>query len=84
MKISVRDGESNLHFSIWIPNTLLAGAPAKWIINKALEHTGTNNGITADQILQLTKALKQSVRTHGHYELVRVESRDGDVVIIRI
>ena len=82
MKIKIR---SNHHrFTILIPNWLLNEKIISWSLKQGQKHTDELDTISPELAIAVVKELKQSTKTFGHYELVRVESSDGDIVIVEM
>ena len=56
--------------------------------NEQLENTENKQdksvSLTREQFLQIYKTLKQFVKLNGHFDLVEVESCDGEKVKIRV
>lgn len=86
MRISIYDKEEDRRIRFYVPNSLLA---ARWIWRLAEKYGGQGKGknafpLTPEQIRSLAVSLKQYVRRNGHFDLVNVESADGDRVHIRV
>ena len=83
MKIYVYDPKSDKKIKLSIPNILLANSLTDFIIRKALENEQENQ-IDPASVSALTKELKNSVKIFGHYNLVEVETKDGEIVEIKM
>ena len=82
MKITVKSEEYS--FTIPLPNFLISEHIIVWAIKQGKKHNPDLKEIPTKQIKKLIHELKNSVKTLGHYELVHVESSDGDIVIITL
>lgn len=82
MKIYIKESPEKKGFHLYIPNGILWSHFTQWIIAKSLEDHAPD--IDTKQIVCLLKGLKESVAIHGHYELVNVESKNGETVRIRL
>lgn len=91
MKIKVKADGHNIN--LWLPNSLLKSRLAYGFIERSAtrglqkEDTQSSNSdlpITRKQLVALYKVLKQCIKANGHFNLVEVESHDGEKVLIRI
>ena len=82
MKITVKSEDYN--FTIPLPNFLISEHIIAWALKQGKKYDPDMKEIPIHQIKALVKELKNSVKTFGHYELVHVESHDGDIVIIKL
>lgn len=82
MKITIKSDEYN--FSIPLPNFLISEHIITWALKQGKKNNPELQDIPTEQIRALLHELKQSVKTFGHYELVHVESSDGDIVIVEL
>ena len=82
MKITVKSEDYN--FTIPLPNFLISEHILAWALKHGKQYGTDMQKIPLHQLKVLVKELKNSVKTFGHYELVHVESHDGDIVIIEL
>ena len=88
MKLKVKaDGHS---IFLWVPTSVLKSRFVFNIIKSALKNNAKNANkafempITRKTVLELYKLLKQCITDNGHFNLVEVESHDGEKVLIRV
>lgn len=81
MKIVVKSREArNIWFvfpTSWVLNSFVAG-----VLAKEAEEAGT--GITKEQILCLMREIKSYRKAHPEWMLVDIETKDGEIVKIKI
>lgn len=82
MKITIKSDDYN--FTIPLPNFLINEHILAWAFKQGKKYDPDMQNIPIHQLKALVKELKKSVKTFGHYELVHVESSDGDIVIIEL
>lgn len=80
MKLYIK-ANGGLAFRLWVPTALLK---SKWVIRQIKKHSDMNHMILADLLPMINKSLKKYIKKYGHFTLVRVESADGDKVIIKV
>lgn len=83
MKIVIVDPTENKNLRLTIPNWMLMNRLSFYFIQKAINNED-EIPLTSKQIIDLMKELKNSVRYFGHYELVNIESHDGEKVKITL
>ena len=44
----------------------------------------TEPSLTRQQVVQMYKLLRQFIKQHGHFNLIEVDSHDGEKVLIRV
>ena len=92
MKIIIKAEGHNIR--LWFPLSILKGSIAFSVAKSSLEkHTQKQQvkqqlskeiSLNREQMAQAYNILKQFVKTHGHFNLVEVDSRNGDKVLIRV
>lgn len=82
MKIYIHDPKAEKDIHLKIPNSLVMNPLALIVIRKAISRNAENLTISEKQMKVLVKELKKSIRRFGHFELVSVESSDGEIVKI--
>lgn len=81
MKIYIQEKEKK-PIRVWIPNSLLTSRLTMMIARTAINKEKEQLPVNMDQLETVMKALKDSVNIFGHYELVNIESSDGEIVKI--
>lgn len=83
MKIYVKSHEERRPIHIYLPNSLIFSKLCAKIIFAGLKETASNElPLTQKEIYILLHSIKASVEACGHFNLVHVESEDGDIVDI--
>lgn len=87
MKIRVKADGHNIN--LWLPNSLLKSRFVYGIIKSSVKRNAKNEEdnqipITHKQLVEMYNVIKQCVKANGHFNLVEVESHDGEKVLIRI
>ena len=96
MKIRIKAKGHNI--CLWLPNCVLKGRigyslAIHMLTNKrnkeettdlVLEHNKPELSLSREQWKELYAKLKQIIKTHGHFNLVEVESAKGEKVLIRL
>ena len=83
MKIVIKtDG---CYLRLWFPLSALKSRIGYSVAKSAIEQKIKNEiALSREQMVEAYNFLKQYVKTHGHFNLVEVQSHDGDKVIIRV
>ena len=82
MKIIVRTKEKKLR--LWLPGGLLYGRISARIVTAAIRKHAPNCGIPPEMLGQLLTSLRDFARTHPGWQLVDLQSHDGDIVLITL
>ena len=88
MKLKIKADKHNIF--LWLPTSLLKSRLVYNIIKCAIRNDAKKKDkpfempFDRQQQLQLYKALKQCIKDNGHFNLVEVESHDGERVLIRV
>lgn len=82
MRISMKSGEQKLPIHIIIPTSVVGW---RWVW-RLVNHASSNyiSLPTGDGARELAAFLKQYVRENGHFDLVNIQSANGDRILIRI
>lgn len=83
MKIIVRSKEEHLRLCLWFPTRLICNNLMALVISKGVA-MGTGMQISSAEIKRLFQAIHQSKRKMKHQYLVDVESKNGDIVKIKL
>lgn len=87
MRIKVKSPELKHGIHLIIPNSLLG---AKWVWRLVLRQAGGGEGgeappgLSPESIGDIKRALRKYVRQNGHFNLVEVDSAEGEEVRIRV
>lgn len=85
MKIITKaDGVS---LRLWFPLSVLKSKLGYGIVNNMIEKdeiVKSENTLTREQIIEMYKALKQYVKANGHFNLVEIDTHDGEKILIRV
>lgn len=82
MKIIVRTKEKELR--LWLPGGLLYGRISARIVTAAIRKHAPNCGIPPEMLGLLLAALRDFAHTHPGWQLVDLQSHDGDIVRITL
>ena len=82
MKIKIRSDEHK--FTLWIPTGLMFSRSTVWIVNKlGRKYAGDAlQNIPPEALDRLFAEFRRIKRKHGRWDLIDLESADGDVVKI--
>lgn len=75
--------KGNKTFDFVIPNGLLLNPIMTKIVSKGIEDKAQVY-ISSDQLLLLCRSLKKSKETLGNYNLVEIESKNGEIIKIQL
>lgn len=82
MKIIVRTKEKKLR--LWLPGWLVYGRFSIRIVTAAIRKHAPNCGIPPKEMGLLLAALRDFARAHPGWQLVDLQSHDGDIVRITL
>ena len=90
MKLRIKARGHNIF--LLLPTSILKSRLAYSLLQRAVtrevdERAGTQSNsvpITRKQYLELYKAIKQCIKENGHFNLIEVESKEGEKVLIRV
>lgn len=82
MNIYIFDPKEEKNINLTIPNWMITNRFVMKLIQKAIEHDEHQISVDSQQIMNLISVLKDSVKTFGHYELVHIETAEGEVIKI--
>ena len=78
MRIKVISPEEKVKINISIPNILIK---SKLVLNSINKYAGVN--IDSDIFRKMYKSLRSYIKENGHFNLVEVNSKDGNYIKIR-
>lgn len=78
MKIQIKDADHNFHLTL--PTKLIF---SKFVLRMVLKHSGVK-GLSPEGTDRLIAELKRIKKRHGAWELVQVQSADGENVTITL
>ena len=84
MKIQIVDPKENTNIKFYVPLGLVFNRLTCLLLAKSANQYTNGIELTSQQLYELMKCLKESKKIFGHYDLVSVESSDGEIVNIRI
>lgn len=84
MKIQIRSNDA--HLTLWLPTNLLFSRGTVWLANHlGRKYAGPALDAIPPQALEVLFAeLRRIKKKHGHWDLVEVESADGEHICIRL
>lgn len=82
MKIIVRTKEKK--FRLWLPGSLLYGRISARIAIAVITKHAPDCGIPPKEMSLLLAALRDFARTHPGWQLVDLQSHDGDIIKITL
>lgn len=82
MKIKAIVPNDHIHLNLVIPNALIMNRVIFHFICKSINRQ-KQLPIDEKQLYRLTKALKDSKKIFGNYDLVDIESKGGEIIKIR-
>lgn len=84
MKIQIIQPKENKKIQFSIPLGFIFNRFTCSLITSYANKYTNGIKISSNQMIQLMKCLKESKKDFGHYDLVNIETNDGEIVIIRI
>ena len=79
MRIQIKSAEKNLH--LWFPTNWIFSRGVAWLaVRYGMEQSGMN--LTGDQLCSLFAEFRRIKKKYGAWELVDVESSNGEQVKI--
>ena len=82
MKIIVRTKEKKLR--LWLPGSLLYGRISARIAIAAITRYAPDCGVSPQMLAAILTALRDFARTHPGWQLVDLQSHDGDIIKITL
>lgn len=82
MKIIVRTKEKKLR--LWLPGSLLYGRISARIATAAIARHAPNCGVSPQMLAALLTVLRDFARTHQGWQLIDLQSHDGDIIKITL
>ena len=82
MKIYIHEPEEEKDIILTIPNGVIFNKLGAMIAVKVIEEKTQENTITKEQLKRLMKEIKRYVKQFGHFDLVHIETSDGNFLKI--
>lgn len=79
MRIKVISPEDKVKINLIIPTSLIK---SKILLNEIKKHSGVDLDVTVFK--KMYKSLKEYIKENGHFNLVEVNSKDGEYIKIRV
>ena len=84
MRIKVIVPEENININFPVPLGLFLNRITCPLLAKYANKYTNGFNIDGNQLFELIKVLNDSKKIFGHYDLVDIESKDGEIIKIRI
>ena len=84
MKIYIHEPEEEKDIRITIPNGVIFNKLGAMIAGRVIEENTQENTITKEQLKRLMKEIKRYVKQFGHFDLVDIETSDGEIIKITL
>ena len=84
MKIYIHEPEEEKNIRLTIPNGVIFNKLGAMIAGKVIEENTQENTITKEQLKRLMKEIKRYVKQFGHFDLVDIETSDGEIIKITL
>ena len=82
MKIYIHEPEEEKDIRLTIPNGVIFNKLGAMIAGRVIEENTQENTITKEQLKRLMKEIKRYVKQFGHFDLVDIETSDGNFLKI--
>lgn len=82
MKIYIHEPEKEKDINLTIPNGVIFNKLGAMIAGRVIEENTQENTITKEQLKRLMKEIKRYVKQFGHFDLVHIETSDGNFLKI--
>ena len=82
MKIYIHEPKEEKDIRLAIPNGVIFNKLGAMIAGKVIEENTQENTITKEQLKRLMKEIKRYVKQFGHFDLVHIETSDGNFLKI--
>ena len=85
MKIYIHEPkEEEKDINLTIPNGVIFNKLGSMIAGRVIEENTQENTITKEQLKRLMKEIKRYVKQFGHFDLVDIETSDGEIIKITL
>lgn len=84
MKIYIHEPEEEKDIRLTIPNGVIFNKLGAMIAGRVIEENTQENTITKEQLKRLMKEIKRYVKQFGHFDLVDIETSDGEIIKITL
>ena len=82
MKIYIHEADEEKDIRLNIPNGLIFNRLGTMIAGKMIKNRAAEAGITEKQIKRMMKEMKKAIKQFGHFELVDIETSEGEIIKI--
>ena len=82
MKIYIHEPKEEKDIRFTIPNGVIFNKLGAMIAGRVIEENSQENTITKEQLKRLMKEIKRYVKQFGHFDLVHIETSDGNFLKI--
>ena len=82
MKIYIQEPKEEKDIRLTIPNGVIFNKLGAMIAGRVIEENTQENTITKEQLKRLMKEIKRYVKQFGHFDLVDIETSDGNFLKI--
>ena len=87
MKILIKE-QNKTRLSIWVPLFVLKSKILLKVLLRKIDKDEIKDEKIEKEMIKigtiLHKEIKKSIKIHGHINIVEIESKDGDAVVIKI
>ena len=84
MKIYIHEPKEEKDIRLTIPNGVIFNKLGAMIAGKVIEENTQENTITKEQLKRLMKEIKRYVKQFGHFDLIHIETSDGEIIKITL
>ena len=87
MKILIKE-QNKIRLSIWVPLFVLKSKILSKVLLRKIDKDEIKDEKIEKEMIKigpiLHKEIKKAIKIHGHINIVEIESKDGDAVVIKI
>ena len=84
MKIYIHEPEEEKDINLTITNGVIFNKLGAMIAGRVIEENTQENTISKEQLKRLMKEIKRYVKQFGHFDLVDIETSDGEIIKITL
>ena len=82
MKIYIHEADEEKDIRLNIPNGLIFNRLGTMTAGKMIKNRATEARITEKQMKRMMKEMKKAIKQFGHFELVDIETSEGEIIKI--